>query len=292
VNGVCLNSFTNTLAGGGTGTTTFYSGGVVFSDGTKLTQSAAAANFFWDETNKRLGIGTSTPLAKIQVAADNSGGLAPQLILSGSTNANAGLVEQYITGTGVGAISALSDITSLTETTLGLNPLGGKVVVGGGVSAVPGSALSVYSGVSIGSTYATFAAPASGLLVQSTTGIATSSPFARLSIHANNGSLVTNLFAIGSSTATATTTLFLIRNTGAITSNATATSTFAADLSTTGLSVTGNITTGSLTTAALSNTGNEQITGGLGVGVSNTTAGTIQTSGSIIAGCSVYRPRF
>lgn len=45
-------------------------------------------------------------------------------------------------------------------------------------------------------------------------GVGTSSPFAKLSIHANNGDTNQVLFAIGSSTATATTTLFVVNNIG------------------------------------------------------------------------------
>lgn len=45
-------------------------------------------------------------------------------------------------------------------------------------------------------------------------GVSTSTPFAKLSVHANNGETNTNLFNIGSSTATATTTLFNVINTG------------------------------------------------------------------------------
>ncbi len=45
-------------------------------------------------------------------------------------------------------------------------------------------------------------------------GIGSTSPFARLSVHANNGDTNTVLFAIGSSTSGATTTLFSVNNTG------------------------------------------------------------------------------
>jgi hypothetical protein len=60
------------ISSGGTATTTFYNGGVLFSDGTKLTQSGAAANFFWDETNKRLGIGTAAPGTTLVVSGTDT----------------------------------------------------------------------------------------------------------------------------------------------------------------------------------------------------------------------------
>lgn len=44
--------------------------------------------------------------------------------------------------------------------------------------------------------------------------IGSSSPFARLAVHANNGDTATTLFAIGSSTASATTTFLTVSNTG------------------------------------------------------------------------------
>ena len=50
---------------GGTGTSTFSTGGIIFFDGVKLTQDST--NFFWDNTNQRLGIGTSSPYARLSV---------------------------------------------------------------------------------------------------------------------------------------------------------------------------------------------------------------------------------
>ncbi|MEK7646830.1 MAG: helix-turn-helix domain-containing protein, partial [Patescibacteria group bacterium] len=47
-------------------------------------------------------------------------------------------------------------------------------------------------------------------------GVGTTSPFAKLSTHANNGETNTNLFTVASSTQSATTTLFTILNTGNI----------------------------------------------------------------------------
>lgn len=63
-------TFTGTLpiASGGTNNSSAYTAGsVVFSNGTSLTQNNA--NFFWDNTNSRLGIGSSSPTAKLDLAA-------------------------------------------------------------------------------------------------------------------------------------------------------------------------------------------------------------------------------
>ncbi|MES2995127.1 MAG: hypothetical protein V4681_03795, partial [Patescibacteria group bacterium] len=54
-----------------------------------------------------------------------------------------------------------------------------------------------------------FTLPTSGKL-----GVGTSSPYAKFSIQTNNGDTATTLFAIGSSTASATSTLFSVTNTG------------------------------------------------------------------------------
>jgi LysM repeat protein len=58
-------------------------------------------------------------------------------------------------------------------------------------------------------------------------GIGTTSPYAKLSIHANSGETNTTLFSIASSTASATTTLFSIDNIGNVVSTLAASSTFA-----------------------------------------------------------------
>ncbi|MEI8344311.1 MAG: hypothetical protein WCF93_05165, partial [Candidatus Moraniibacteriota bacterium] len=56
------------FASGGTGSTDFTAGGVIFSDGTKLTQNNLS--FFWDDTNNRLGIGTTAPTQILHVAGN------------------------------------------------------------------------------------------------------------------------------------------------------------------------------------------------------------------------------
>ena len=51
---------------GGTGNSSYSSGSIIFSDGTNLSQNNA--NLFWDNTNGRLGIGTSAPTSKLNIA--------------------------------------------------------------------------------------------------------------------------------------------------------------------------------------------------------------------------------
>ena len=53
------------VAKGGTGSASYTSGSVLFSDGSKITEKNA--NLFWDNTNNRLGIGTTSPTTTLDV---------------------------------------------------------------------------------------------------------------------------------------------------------------------------------------------------------------------------------
>lgn len=53
------------VANGGTGAATFTAGRVLFGAGTSAINTSA--NLFWDNTNSRLGIGTATPVAEIDI---------------------------------------------------------------------------------------------------------------------------------------------------------------------------------------------------------------------------------
>jgi hypothetical protein len=153
VNGVCLTNstpFVNTLANGGTATTTFYNGGVVFSDGSKLTQSSAASNFFWDETNKRLGLGTSTPAATLSVQGANpaSGDAAMGLLVqagNGGTVGKGGAIALFAGngGTSTGGVGSASFNAGSVTVTAGT---GGTVNASDGSFAGTGGAVNLTAG--------------------------------------------------------------------------------------------------------------------------------------------------
>jgi hypothetical protein len=74
------------LLRGGTGTSTFANGGLVFSDGVKLTQNPT--KLFWDNTNGFLGIGTTSPESSLHVASGylKVGGQFPAIITGDGTS--------------------------------------------------------------------------------------------------------------------------------------------------------------------------------------------------------------
>jgi hypothetical protein len=73
------------IANGGTATTTYYNKGLVFFDGTRLTQPAGSGLSIlnWDNTNGFLGIGTTTPYGELSLNAP--AGNAPYLVIGSST---------------------------------------------------------------------------------------------------------------------------------------------------------------------------------------------------------------
>lgn len=56
------------LSRGGTGASSFTAGSLLFSNGTTITQDNS--NLFWDDTNNRLGIGTSSPASTLDVSGN------------------------------------------------------------------------------------------------------------------------------------------------------------------------------------------------------------------------------
>lgn len=96
------------IANGGTATSTYYSGGLVFYDGTELSQAQnkPASSLFWDNTDGALGIGTTTTstTANFVVAAPN-----PQIVIS-TTGATTGQASLGDSSAGVVALKATSNI--------------------------------------------------------------------------------------------------------------------------------------------------------------------------------------
>lgn len=91
------------VANGGTGSSSFLVGSVAFSNGSALVQDNP--NLFWDNTTKRLGIGTITPASGLHVSKGfNGSGVGHQVYADGSAdslNGFAGIrLNRFSTGFG------------------------------------------------------------------------------------------------------------------------------------------------------------------------------------------------
>jgi hypothetical protein len=85
INGGTITGITDlAVADGGTGLSTLTAGYIPFGAGTSAFGSSA--NLFWDSTNNRLGIGISSPAAKLNVS-DNSSSDAVRITQTGAGNA-------------------------------------------------------------------------------------------------------------------------------------------------------------------------------------------------------------
>jgi len=87
-------------SGGTNNDVAYTAGSVIFSDGTKLTQDNA--NFFWDDTNDRLGIGTSSPNQEIEVSKSKAGSNVAVRVIntSAAANSDALIIMQTTAGAG------------------------------------------------------------------------------------------------------------------------------------------------------------------------------------------------
>ena len=80
-------SGTLALANGGTATTTFVNGGVVFYNSTltTLSQGTTASDFFYDVANARLGLGTSTPFGLLSINPIATNGTTRPFVIGSSS---------------------------------------------------------------------------------------------------------------------------------------------------------------------------------------------------------------
>jgi hypothetical protein len=94
------SSLTGTLAvaNGGTGLTSLTAGYIPYGNGTSAFGNSA--NLFWDNTNARLGVGTSSPVGKLQVDLTANGSAANNLTLNnpGSGGGTGSSLNFYNTG--------------------------------------------------------------------------------------------------------------------------------------------------------------------------------------------------
>jgi hypothetical protein len=87
------------VANGGTGLTTLTAGYIPYGNGTSAFGSSS--NLFWDGTNSRLGIGTTTPGVKIDIIAANNTSLASVLrVNSNNVAVNTSIAYDGVVGSG------------------------------------------------------------------------------------------------------------------------------------------------------------------------------------------------
>lgn len=101
------------VANGGTGSTSFTAGSVIYSNGTILTQDNS--NFFWDATNHRLGLGIATPANRADIYLSTNGG-TPLFVHSAGDSANPTIV-QITSDTAATNLLLKSNGTVLADTT-------------------------------------------------------------------------------------------------------------------------------------------------------------------------------
>ncbi len=80
---------------GGTGADSFSAGSLLFSNGTSITQDNS--NLFWDDTNKRLGIGISSPASTLDVTGNTkiTGNLDVTGTITGNVNVDVSNLVPY-----------------------------------------------------------------------------------------------------------------------------------------------------------------------------------------------------
>lgn len=120
---------TNWLTLGATGTAAGSTGYVQFNTGGSLN---ADSDFYWDNTNKRLGIGTSTPSAPLHIGqtvrlGQNSAGAVDQFSIS-NTSGNAFFYVSTTASTGATVGAWDNTLSQAAQLTLWGNP----VILGGG----------------------------------------------------------------------------------------------------------------------------------------------------------------
>jgi len=148
------------VANGGTGTSTAFTTGSVIFAGASGTYTQNNAGFFWDNTNSRLGIGTSSPNKKLEIYENNTTVVATELLRLSNPSSNAtnngtslgfyqgatayGNIRNYYTATngwtlnlGYGATGEAITINSSNNVGIGTTSPNVKLDVIGSIEASP-----------------------------------------------------------------------------------------------------------------------------------------------------------
>lgn len=156
---------------GGTGASAFTSGSVLFSNGTSFAQNNS--DFFWDNVNNRLGIGTSSPALTLDVVGDasisgnlNLGTEGSIVIIStpdATTNNVSGAELSFELGAGLG--TGAGGTFSIEAGLGGVDGEGGGITFDGGTGGLTsgnGGLVAISAGNAVGSGNGGVASLASG----------------------------------------------------------------------------------------------------------------------------------
>jgi hypothetical protein len=164
---------------GGTGTATAFTQGSVVFAGTSGVYNQNNANFFWDNSNSRLGIGTASPSSPLTVfgASTVASGELGTIQIVGTATSGPG-IPRLILGINYSASAMTYGYIQSTENGINKRPLllqpEGVSGVGIGSTTIPANMLDVSGSVAIGS-YAGTAGPSNGLIVSGQVGLGVTS---------------------------------------------------------------------------------------------------------------------
>lgn len=136
--GTTVSLGVNSVAGGGTGANSFTAGSLIFSNGTSLAQDNAS--LFFDNTLNRLGIGTTSPTAPIDVHSSTSPMIQATHIGAQSTIAGGAVQVLHDSGAAMGANNRLGALQFTGAKDASSTYYNGSIIAGFATEAWSGTA--------------------------------------------------------------------------------------------------------------------------------------------------------